>query len=148
MYDLFLAIHNILRWVVLILAVYALFRAYSGWLGRRSWTVTDRKAGTFFGVGMDIQLLVGLLLYFVFSPLTRVALQNISGAMSSRELAFFAFEHGVAMLIAVVLVHVGSVFAKRASSDLKKHRAAAIWYTIATLAMLVAIPWWRPLLPL
>ena len=146
MHGVFLFFHNILRWVVLILAAWALFRAYSGWLGKRNSTEADRKAGVFFGIGMDIQLLVGLLLYFLVSPLTRAALQNFSAAMSSRELAFFAVEHGVVMLLAVVLVHLGSIFSRRARNDLARHRAAAIWYTIATLAVLASIPWWRPLL--
>jgi hypothetical protein len=148
MYNFLLGLHNILRWLVLILAVLALVRAYRGWLGRREWTPADRRAGSFFGIGMDIQLLLGLLLYFVFSPLTQVALADLGAAMSNRELSFFAIEHGVTMLVAVILIHVGSALARRAASDTAKHRTAAIWYTIATLAILFAIPWWRPLLRL
>ncbi len=71
---------------------------------------------------------------------------NFSAAMSSRELAFFAIEHGLTMFLAVVLVHLGSTFARRAATDVARQRTAAIWFTIATLVVLLAIPWWRPLL--
>ena len=63
-----------MRWVVVILAVYALVRVYMGLFGKKEFTETDRKALSFFSIGMDIQLLLGLLLYFVLSPVTKAAL--------------------------------------------------------------------------
>lgn len=146
MYTFFLGLHNWVRWLALLLGLFALYRAYAGWLGKRSWTSTDRRAGLFFGIGMDIQLLIGLLLYFFLSPITRAALSNLGAAMGSRELAFFGVEHGPAMLAAVILVHVGSALSRRAANDLARHRAAAIWFTFAFLVMLISIPWRRPLL--
>ncbi len=146
MYGFLLGFHNFFRWVVLLLAAFALVRTYSGWLGKRSWMPADRNAGLFFRIGMDIQFLIGLLLYFFFSPITRAAFANFRAAMGSRELAFFVIEHGVTMLIAVILVHVGSAFSRRANGDNAKHRSAAVFFSLAALAVLIAIPWWRPLL--
>ncbi len=73
MFGFILAVHNILRWIVLILLVVALVRAFWGWFGKREWTSTDRKVGMFYSVSLDIQLLLGLILYFVLSPLTTTA---------------------------------------------------------------------------
>ena len=76
MYAFILAVHNILRWVILILMILALVRAFWGWFGKRDWTSTDGRVGTFYSVALDIQLLVGLILYFVLSPITRIAFSD------------------------------------------------------------------------
>lgn len=148
MHGIVLAIHNILRWVVLILAVVALIRAYLGWFGKRDYTETDRKFGVYFSVSLDIQVLLGLLLYIFLSPITRTAFQDFSSAMTIPDIRFFAVEHILMMIIAVILVHAGTVLSKRATSDISKHRRAAIWFSLAVLVVLYAVPWGsRPLLP-
>lgn len=147
MYPIILAVHNIFRWVVVIAAVLALVRAYRGWLRKGDWSNADRRAGVFFTVAMDIQLLLGLLLYVFFSPITRAAFSNFGAAMSDPGARFFALEHFLYMFLAVVFAHLGNTFAKKAVQPADKHRRAAIWYTLAVLAILLGMPWMRPLLP-
>ncbi len=142
MYLALLHTHNLLRWVVLIAAVVALAYMLRSWLGKRPWTQTDMRVGGLFTVAMDVQLLIGIVLYAV-SPLVQGALRDFGAAMGVHELRFFALEHGLLMLVAVVLVHIGTSRAKKRQS----HRPAAILYGLALAAMLFAIPWWRPLLP-
>lgn len=146
MYSVILVLHNWLRWIVLILAIVALVRAYRGWLGKRGWSESDRKAGSFFGMALDIQLLLGLILYFFLSPTTRTILQNFGAAMSDPNQRFFGLEHILFMIVAVILVHVGTAMARRADQPELKQRNAAIFYTLAVIIILVAIPWSRPLL--
>jgi hypothetical protein len=148
MYLITLALHNFTRWIVLALGAWALYRAYSGWFGKREWTPTDRKAGMFFSIAMDVQLLIGLVLYAVLSPVTQAAFANFGAAMRDQELRFFAVEHLATMIVALVLVHIGSVVSRKAPTAVAQHRRAAIWFTLAMLAVLFAIPWWRPLLRL
>ncbi len=145
MYRLLLTLHNMNRWVVLALALYALARAYRGWRGGRSWTPRDRQAGSLFTIFIDLQLLLGLALIGL-SPLMRAALQNLRGAMAADQLRFFLVEHTLLMTFALVLVHVGSARARKAPQDQQRHRLAAIWYTLALLVIAFAVPWWRPLL--
>jgi len=147
MYPFILALHNILRWVIVVFAVLALVRAYRGWLGKRPWTSLDRRAGVFFGSAMDTQLLVGLLLYVVFSPITKAALADIGAVMRDAGARFFAVEHLFWMFLAVVFAHLGSLFARRAADPTAKHRLSAIWYTLSVLAILLGMPWMRPLFP-
>jgi hypothetical protein len=127
MNEIIEAAHNIIRWVVVLVALLALARAYMGWLGRREWTPADRRAGVLFGSAMDVQLLLGIILIF---------LNGGFGAMG-----VFLMEHILPMVVAVVLVHVGSILARRAEGDTSRHRMAAIFYTLALLVVLVAIPW-------
>ena len=141
MYQIVLAIYNILRWVVLVLAVVALLQAYIGWIGKREYTEIDRKAGVFFSVSLDIQVFLGLFLYVFLSPITRTAYQDFSTAMTIPEIRFFAVEHILMMILAVILVHVGTILTKKATSDVSKYRRAAIWYSLASLVVIIAIPW-------
>lgn len=148
MYVTFLAVHNVLRWVVVMLAVAALVRAYRGWLGKQDWQPADRKIGSFFAMFMDLQFLVGLILYVFLSPLTRPLFQGqISVVMENDQLRFFGVEHILLMFLSVVFVHLGAVLSRRAEQSSVKHRRAAIWFSLAVLALLVGIPWGRPLFP-
>lgn len=147
MYTFVLAIHNIVRWVVLLLGLWAAYRAWSGWLGKRPWTSADRKAGVFFGSAFDTQLLLGLILYFFLSPITRAAFSNFGAAMADPSMRFFAIEHMFYMLLGVIFVHLGSILAKKAPTDVGKHQRAAILFSLAMLVILIGMPWMRSLLP-
>lgn len=147
MYALILGIHNLVRWIVLILGLLAAIMAWIGWLRKREWQEGDRKLGSFFAMSADIQLLLGLLLYFFFSPLTRTALSDIAAAMQVPDLRFFALEHGFYMLLVVVFAHLGSIFSRRAKSSRSKFLTAAVWFSLAVLLVIVGIPWNRPLFP-
>jgi hypothetical protein len=144
-YTLFLSFHNIWRWVVLVIGILATVLAFLGWLQKRPWTEQNRRLNSFFGISMDIQFLLGLVLYIFFSPLTRTFFSDLAAAMGNADLRFFGFEHLFYMLIAVVLVHMGAVFARKAEADDKKHRNAAIFFTLALLLIFVGMPWTRPL---
>ncbi len=145
MYQFIISIHNIARWIVIIAAVYALFQAYRGWFGKKPWTETDRKAGLYFSIAFDVQFLLGLILTVV-SPLVRSIISSFQNAMKIDELRLIV-EHIPLMLVALILVHVTSVLAKRAGDDVTKHRRAAIGYTLALIVMILATPWAKPFLP-
>jgi hypothetical protein len=148
LYTLTLAAHNITRWVVLVLAIYALYRMFAGLFGKKEWSDADRKALSFYAISMDVQLLLGLLLYFVLGNWFNMMTSGMGNVMSNSSLRFFAVEHFSVMLIAVILAHVASIMAKRGSTDRAKFRNGAIFLTLSVLAVLVAIPWAsRPLLP-
>ena len=67
---------------------------------------------------MDIQLLLGLILYLFFSEfgLKAIRYQGMSYVMSEggRETMFFAVEHIFIMVVAVVFAHLGSILARKA----------------------------------
>ncbi|HEX7022970.1 MAG TPA: hypothetical protein VF171_08950 [Trueperaceae bacterium] len=146
MYEVIRGIHNILRWLVVLAALYALVKAYAGIIGRSVWTKSDQSAGLIFTSILNLQFLVGLILYGV-SPLTRTAMRDMGAAMGSDELRFFAVEHVILMLLAVIIAQVGYTVSKRAPSDRAKFVRAAVSYTLSVVLIAIAIPWWRPLLP-
>ncbi|RMF46164.1 MAG: hypothetical protein D6755_06985 [Anaerolineae bacterium] len=147
MYPIVLGIHNIVRWIVVILGVIALVQAYRGWLGKQPWSESARKVQVFFSSAADTQLLLGLLLYFGLSHIVKGAFNDFGAAMGNAETRFFALEHAFYMLLAVVFIHVGTARSKKAETDADKYRQAAIWFTLAFLIVLLGMPWSRPLLP-
>ena len=68
MYEITLVLHSLLRWLVLVCAAVALFQAYSGWFGKKSWSDSDRRWNVMFAHSMTLQFIIGLLLYAVLSP--------------------------------------------------------------------------------
>lgn len=54
---------------------------------------------------------------------------------------FWAVEHMMMMIIAVALAHIGSGRIRKGADDQAKHRAAAIFFTIAFVVIMASIPW-------
>jgi hypothetical protein len=86
MYDLFKTIHHYLFFVVLVLGLFAIAKAVMGMSSKVAYTDGDRKTGLFFLISCHTQLLIGLLLYLVFSPFGLQAFQDFgSEVMKMKE---------------------------------------------------------------
>ena len=149
MYTFFVASHNIVRWVVVILGIVAVVRSFWGWFGKKEWTNTERRIGIFFTSSIDVQLLLGVVLYFVYSnwALKAILDKGTAFVMGESEYRFFALEHVFYMILAVVFAHLGSALPKKVDDAPSKYKRAAIWFGLALLLIFVGIPWGRPLLP-
>ena len=152
MLTTFVVLHSLLRWLVIAFGLVAVLRAVSGVTGHRPWTPLDDRAGRLFVTGIDVQMLVGLILYGLLSPTTRAAFANMGEAMQNPLLRFYAIEHLVIMVGAVALAHVGRARTRKASTPAARQRTAAIFFTLSLLLVLLGTPWpfraiGRPLLP-
>lgn len=143
MYLGFLHLHNTLRWLLFIGLIITLIKYLAGWLGNRPWKKSDNILGITITWIMDLQLITGLALYFFLSPVTKMALSNFGAAMKDSSLRFYAVEHSLMMLIAVVLVHIGREKSKKAKTDTDKFKIASIFFLIALMVIYAAIPWGR-----
>jgi hypothetical protein len=151
-FDVVLVIHSVLRWVVVLGGLWAVVRAVGGLRAGRTWNASDDRAGLIFTVGLDVQLLLGLLLYAVLSPITTGAFGDMGEAMRNGYVRFWVVEHLTVALVAIALAHVGRVRVRRAAPA-AKHRQALVFFGLALAAALVAVPWpflsyGRPWLPL
>ena len=138
MYTLALVLHSWLRWAAIALGVLATGAALKA---RPSDQSGAERWGLFFMMVLDIQMLIGLLLYLALSPITAMAMQNFGGAMRDPAMRFWAVEHAVMMLFAVVIVHVGRVLGRTARTPESKRMRLLICFGLATVAMLIATPW-------
>jgi hypothetical protein len=141
MHIFLLTLHNVTRWLVILFALIAIIRAFSGWFSRKDWTGGDNRAGLIYTIILDIQLLLGIILYIYPGIYTQMMLADPAGAMGNALVRFYAVEHLTVMLLAVILAHVGRAVARRAPEALRKHRRSAIWFSLSLLAILAAIPW-------
>jgi hypothetical protein len=138
MYLTLLFFHSWLRWLALIAGVGATFTA----LGKGDARLKSAERwGLIFLIAVDIQLLLGLLLYGVFSPYTAAAMRDFGAAMRDPVLRFWAVEHLTMMLSAVILVHVGRVLARKTADADKKRKRLLICFGLAVLLMLLGMPW-------
>lgn len=140
MYPFVLGVHSLVRWLVVALGVAVVARALGGLSGRR-WTLTDDRVGVWFVASLDVQLVIGLVLYGWLSPITTQAFGDMRAAMADPALRFWTVEHVVGMLVAVVLAHVGRARTRRASTDRARHLRALVFAALALVAALAAVPW-------
>jgi hypothetical protein len=136
-----LLLHSWLRWAVLLAGLLALLRGLSAWSGGRPWTRSDDRAGAMFVGLLDLQMLLGLALYFLLSPITTAALQDFGAAMGNAPMRFWAVEHVTGMIVGIALAHVGRARIKKATDERRRHRTAAIFFGLALVAILASIPW-------
>jgi len=136
-----LFLHSWMRWAVVITAVLVIVQAFRGWSGGVAWDATKARFASWFVNTTSIQLILGLVLYGFLSPVTLQAFSDMGGAMKDSVTRFWAVEHMSVMLVAVALAHIGAGRIKKAADDQAKHRAAAIFFTIAIVLILVSIPW-------
>ena len=141
MYSAFLLIHSLLRWVVVLAGLVAIARAISGVAGRRDWLPADAAATRVFSIALDVQFLIGLLLYVWLSPFIRDAWADMAATMRNAPLRFFVVEHTTGMIIGIALAHVGKSKIGKARDAVQKHKLALIFFGLAMVVILLSIPW-------
>lgn len=139
-YYISLFLHSWNRWLIIISGITVIYYAISGLNGARVYTDFNRKNLLLFILSLHLQLLIGLLLYFVLSPVTAVALSNFGAAMKDSTLRFWAVEHAFVNIVAIGLAQTGSILVKKQTDNRKKHRITLIWTAIAMLLILLMIP--------
>jgi len=141
LYPVFIQIHHYLSWGVLLFALLAALRGWTGVIFTKRWNGTDVTLATLLTIFADLQLLTGVILYAALSPVTRSAFTDFGAAMSNPAIRFFAVEHIIVMVIAVVIIHIARGKARDAQFKARKHRISAVWYTIALALILTRVPW-------
>ena len=141
MYSSALWLHSWLRWAVLLTGLVAWFRAIAGKTAKRPWTPQDELWGLLLTISVDLQFLVGVVLYAFLSPITRLGLRNFAAAMQINVARFFTIEHVIGMIVGIALVHIARVKIRKTTDAQRKHRLAMVLFGIALVAMIVSIPW-------
>jgi len=140
MYVTLLALHSLVRWLVLASLLFAILRAYRGLLGKKQFSRFDNSIRHWTATMVHIQLLLGIALYII-SPIVDYFLHNFKDAVHVRDARFFGMEHSLMMLLAIIVVTIGSAKAKRKPTDREKYKTLAIWFTVGLLLILTSIPW-------
>ena len=139
LYTTVLTMHSWLRWITLILAIAATLNALrpvpsAGPLPGKRWD-------TFFMAAVDLQVLIGLFLYFGLSPFTIEAMNDMGAAMKNSGLRFWAVEHAVGMFAVMALVRVGRILSAGATTPASARTRRLVFFSLALIVMLGSIPW-------
>lgn len=141
MYTGLLHLHNILRWVILILLVINIIKiatgnakvAYSKWLL----------------ISAHTTLLVGLYQYFAGAWGYSLIKQNgMSAVMKDATMRFWAVEHISGMIVAIIFITIGHSGLKKGNT-----KKANMFFVLALILIMAVVPWpfreavGRPLLP-
>jgi hypothetical protein len=132
--------HSWNRRLILVLAIIAIIFAYNGWKTKRIFSPLDNLMGTTLMSALHLQLLFGLLLYFIYSPKTTYALAHLAEAMKDSRLRFFAVEHGFTMLLAIGLAQIGRILVHKTHDPKLKHKRSFIYFALAMLLILLMVP--------
>jgi hypothetical protein len=136
MYTILQKAHSGWAYIALLVLVIAVINATIGLTSKKEFTAKDRKIALFGLIGTHVQLLFGLILYFV-SPLGLSSL----GQMSDKALRLTSLEHPLINIIAITLITIGWSKHKKLTTSESKFKTFAIFYGLGLLLILSRIPW-------
>ena len=136
LYNIIQHAHSGMRYVVLVLLIAAILKAFSKRRGGSVYPGKDGLALMAF-ISTHIQLLLGLILYLWLSPYVKFE----EGIMADRVTRFFTVEHFMGMLIAIGLINFGYMRAKRQAELNKGWKTISLFYFIGLVLIVISIPW-------
>ncbi|MEZ4787913.1 hypothetical protein [Flavobacterium haoranii] len=135
MYTAIQTAHSIFAYIVLALLFFASLNAITGLTGKRLFKDKDLRLSLFALIVSHLQLLLGLILYFV-SPKGVALLGNME-----KSARLTSLEHPLINVIALVLITMGWSKHKKEESNNGKFKKIAVFYTIGLILILSRIPW-------
>ena len=137
--NYFVYLHSILRYLILLFAVIVVVQSLVGMMGKSKFKSSNKQTALVLLICCDLQLLFGLLLYYY--KVYAVGLMSGGDVMTDPIKRFWAVEHGIGMIVAIVLVHMGYTVTKKNVDDDRKFKRL-FWFVFAELAIFIAtIPW-------
>lgn len=129
------AAHSGLRYIVLALLLVAIVNAIIN-LKSNSYVKKDKMINLFTMISLHIQLVLGLILYFVSDKV-----QFVEGLMGNANLRFYAVEHISLMLLSIILITLGRKKAEKHIDANIKHKMILRYYGLGLILIFIAIPW-------
>lgn len=141
MFSILLFFHSIFRWLVLISLSLTIYSSATSLVTKSLFTKKDDQYRHWTATIIHIQFMPGMVMYFKSPAVARFKTIGIATARGITESTFFGVIHISMMITAVILVTLGSAFAKRYQEDKKKFSIMLLCFSIALLIILAAIPW-------
>ena len=143
MYEFVKSTHSSLRWVLLALLLFVIIRHWLAYLQKKNYSKMDNAtAGALVGMA-HLQLILGLLLYFGLSPITKAAFSDFGAAMKDPATRLILVEHFTVNIIAIVLATVVNAKNKKAITDAAKFKNMWLLNGLGLVLILSRIPWSR-----
>jgi hypothetical protein len=140
MYNTVLTLHSYWAYLVLLVLILATFNALYKTFADKEYEAKDFRIALFALIVSHIQLLIGIVLYFV-SPWFSMWSELGGGVMSNSVARLYLVEHPFVNILAVVLITIGYSKHKKKLTSNFKLKTIAIFYSIALVLLLSRIPW-------
>ncbi|WNH13783.1 hypothetical protein [Thalassobellus suaedae] len=140
MYETILSIHSCWAYLVLLVLIVAVVNALIKTFGDKEYEAKDFRISLFTLIVSHIQLLIGLILYFV-SPRFELWSELGGGVMGNSLARLYLVEHPFVNILAVALITIGYSKHKKKLTSNVKLKTIAVFYTIALVLFLSRIPW-------
>ncbi len=127
-------LHSSFRYLVLILLIVVVLKSLLGWLNKSKYEGIDNKLSLWLLITTHLQLVVGLLLYFV-SPFVRFD----STTMKDSTTRYWTVEHFFMMILAITLITIARISHKKLTTDDSKFRRLFVLNATALIIIVVAI---------
>jgi heme A synthase len=141
MYTAVQHLHSYWAYLVLLVVVLATFNALIKLIGKKPFGPQDFRISLFALITMHLQLLIGLVLYFVSPYFSAFSNEGMGEIMGDSTLRLYLIEHPLTMILAIVFITIGYSKHKKKLSSSKKFKTLSIFYTIALILLLSRIPW-------
>tara|TARA_R110000868_G_scaffold301045_2_gene561482 strand:- start:427 stop:867 length:441 start_codon:yes stop_codon:yes gene_type:complete len=141
MYEIIYSLHSIFAYAVLGILIVAVINAIMGLMGNKMFTLEkDFRISLFALILAHLQLLVGLILYFV-SPKGLGAIQEFGMGGLTSATRLLAVEHPFINIIALIFITIGWSRHKKLMEAKRKFKTIAIFYGIGLVLILSRLPW-------
>ena len=130
----FVHLHNLLRWVILVLLIWSLINSFSKKNGKEARILT---------IVSHVMLLLGLVQWYAGAWGLKLiqAAGGMGAVMKDAMQRKMAVEHPLLMIISIALITIAGISVKKGKDNAK-------WfYLVALILILAGIPWYRPLMP-
>lgn len=140
--DGLVLLHSIIRWLLLIVAVICIIRAYKGIRNNSIFLPQDKLLYKLLLSFCHSQLLLGLILYiFGAWGIKNIQQMGMAAIMKNSLFRFFAMEHILIMLVAILIIQMGSIKLKKVNTDYLKYKTILVYISIGLGLILISIPW-------
>ena len=141
MYSLIKNLHSYLAYLVLLVLILAILNAFIGKIKGKDFESKDLRLSLYGLILSHIQLLIGLILYFVSPWFNQWSNLGVGGVMKAAQARLYLVEHPLTNIIAILLITIGWSLHKRQSDPGKKFLRISLFYGFGLLLLLSRIPW-------
>lgn len=134
-------IHSYWAYLVLILLIFAVVKAIIGFTSKKEFSAKDLKISLFALITSHIQLLIGLITYYVSDFYLTMRSAGMAEVMKNSDLRKILVEHPLVGIIAIIFITIGFSKHKKKATSIEKYKTIAIFYGIALILILSRIPW-------
>ena len=139
--DMIKILHSYWAYLAVLILIIATINALIKFIGKKEFHAKDFRISLFTLIVMHIQLLIGVVLFFVSDYISLISDMGMGAIMKDSTLRSNIIEHPLTMIIAVVLITIGYSKQKKKLTSNSKFKTIAIFYMLALLLVLAKIPW-------